>query len=212
MRLLVDGLRMIIVTLAVIACLTAAAYLAAGKTEKPIDAAGSAVRLEAVNGGICSGVHLGNGRFLTASHCTWGGAVKVRTDRGDSADAELLWNTDTYDLALLYAEGLTLQKSAIDCHLIKPGDSVSTVGNPLGLSFLRTKGTVLSELMTGVVQVENKAIWKERLVADMTIAPGNSGGPLFDSLGRIVGTIVGMFPGFHYAIAVPSTTICRLTA
>lgn len=209
--LLVDGLKTIIITVAAIVCLTGAALLAASRVEKP-NMAGAAVRLEApgVNG-VCSGVHLGNGRFLTASHCTWGGALKVKTDRGESADAEVLWSTNTYDLALLYAKGLSLQKAAVDCHLARPGDSVNTIGNPLGLAFVKTKGQIVSGLQTGEVQIEGRAVWRERIIADMTVAPGNSGGPLFDDLGRIVGTIVGMMPPFRYAIVVPSTTICKLT-
>lgn len=210
--LLVDGLKTIIITLAAIVCLTGAALLAASKVEKTA-MAGAAVRLEVPSAnGVCSGVHLGGGRFLTAAHCTWSGAIQIKTDRGESADAEVLWSANLYDLALLYAKGLTLQKAAVDCHLAKPGDAVSTTGNPLGLAFVRTKGQIVSGLLTGEVQIEGKAVWRERIIADMTVAPGNSGGPLFDNFGRIVGTIVGMMPPFRYAIVVPSSTICKLTA
>ncbi len=208
---LADGLRALIITAAAILCLTAAAVLVASKAEKKVEeiGAGAAVRLEGEGGGICSGVHLGDGRFLTAAHCTWAGAVKVKTDKGDTADSEVLWSSNLYDLALLYTKGLSLQKAAIDCHLAKVGDAVSTVGNPLGLAFIRTKGTVVSELQSGEIPIGDKEMWRERIVTDMTIAPGNSGGPLFDSLGRIVGVIVGMFPQFRFAIAVPSSTTCK---
>lgn len=160
---------------------------------------------------FCSATHIGGGRFITAWHCVNADEkIAVATEAGDKAGAEVLWSNKLYDLALVRATGLHLRRAEVDCRLVEPGTAVIAIGNPLGMEFIRTTGTVVSKLITGAVKVGGDMIWQERILSDVTIAPGSSGGGLFDLQGRLVGVNVGAYVGFRYALSVPSTTVCQL--
>ncbi len=193
--------------LAFAALFGAAVYAAA-----PAGLAGSSVQLRTnEDKTFCSATHIGGGRFVTAWHCV--DAVKdiaVATEAGEKAGAEVLWSNKLYDLALVRATELHLRKAEIDCHLVEPGTPVVAIGNPIGMEFIRTEGKVVSKLITGAVKVDSDMLWQERIVSDLTIAPGSSGGGLFDLQGRLVGVNVGAYVGLHYALSVPSTTVCQL--
>lgn len=176
--------------------------------------AGSSVQLRRTSDDalFCSATHIGGGKFITAWHCV--DAVKqasVATDTGEKAAAEVLWSSKLYDLALVRATGLELRPAAIDCGLAPVGTPVFAVGNPLGLEFIRTEGKVITKEIRGAMTVGFDKIWEERIFSNITIAPGSSGGGLFNAAtGKLVGVNVGAFIGFNYAISVPSTTVCQL--
>ena len=198
------------ISLIALACLgfTAIGVSTKAGTSDVVDAS---VRLSIASGaGVCSATHIGAGRFLTAAHCTGSGDIEVVTENGTTAAAEVLWSAKPYDLALLRADGLRLRSAQIDCHLAKPGSAVTAVGNPLGMSFIRTPGLIVSGLQTDEVLIGGEKVWRERFIADVTVAPGSSGGGLFNDIGRLVGVVVGMAPPFRYAFVVPSTTVCQL--
>jgi S1-C subfamily serine protease len=200
---------LVLATVLAVAALYAAAISAA--TAVGPELAGSSVQLRVERGAFCSATHIGGGRFITAAHCMAFPQFSVRTDKDDTAPAEVLWKNELYDLALVRAGGLNVARAEIDCRLAQPGTSVYAVGNPLGLEFVRTGGTVISKEITGAVTVGYTETWKERIVADITIAPGSSGGGLFDTeTGSLVGVNVGIYSGFRYAVAVPSTTVCAM--
>lgn len=189
------------------------ASLSASTTTNSTETAGASVRLNFANGaGTCSATHLGAGRYLTAAHCLGHGDIKIVTDKGATASAEVLWGSKLYDLALLRASGLKPRSAAIDCQLAKPGSAVTAEGNPLGMAFLRTPGVIVSGLQTDDIEVDGDKVWPERIVADITVAPGSSGGGLFNEAGKLVGVVVGSAPPFRYAFIVPSTTVCQFLA
>ncbi len=208
------GLKVVGVSLAAVGFLSIMAVHTANKinaTPKDRTEVDSAIRLDATNGqGICSATHIGGGQLVTAWHCLGMGEMTASTEKGSTAKTELLWSAKPYDLALLHAEGLSASDAGIDCALAQVGSAVTAAGNPLGMPFIRTGGTIISALQQGELQVGEDSLWKERFLADITIAPGNSGGGLFNALGRMVGVVVGMFPSFRYAIVVPSPTLCKL--
>lgn len=186
----------------------AAIYAASPEVQ---NVAGASVKLQIGALGACSATHIGGGKFVTAWHCTTSSAkITIGTDTGAAADAEVLWSSKLYDIALVRAEGLNLRKAEVSCDMAAPGTPVYAVGNPLGLEFIKTSGTVVSKGITGALNVGGDVIWQERVIADITIAPGSSGGGLFNEQGRLVGVTVGSYIGFRYAIVVPGTTVCQL--
>lgn len=175
------------------------------------DQAGATVKV-ILAGTHCSGVHLGGGLVLTAQHCTEMGVKGIKTDRGVELDAESLWANRDYDVALVTTHApLPAAAASLSCRLVGKDEPITVAGNPMMLEWIETKGTVLSGLLTHGFPVGfGTMAWRESVVLDVTAAGGNSGGPVYDAHGKIVGILVGKFGQSAHSIMVPSATICRL--
>lgn len=162
-----------------------------------------------------SGVHIGRGLILTAAHVVKDQTtVQIKTDAGVETTAEILWASAEHDVALLRDADLSAAAARLDCRATKVGEPVSAVGNPGPLEFVTTWGRVAA--------VERaRADWKSTIIIDTTVAPGMSGGPLFDRYGHVIGIVVGVqisgSSPFGISVVpisyiVPSTDVCRLLA
>jgi len=105
--------------------------------------------------------------------CTFQGSyVAVYTEDGQSVGAEL-WNWDEYnDLAIIMIDKAL--PTLLDAPEGNIGDQVVAVGSPLGFS-----GTIT----TGIIS----QIYEDAYQTDAAVNPGNSGGPLLDMQGRLLG-------------------------
>jgi serine protease Do len=112
---------------------------------------------------------------------------------GRRLDAAVIRRDLRRDLALLKIQAPDAPAArAGDSAALRPGQIVVAVGNPLGF---------IGALSTGVVHAQDRR-WVQ---ADIRLAPGNSGGPLADAEGRVVG-INTMVAG-RLAFAVPSNAV-----
>ena len=159
-------------------------------------------------GGTGSGFILTpDGYALTNSHVVHGRRrLRAVTPEGDSLDADLIGDDPASDLALvrLAARDLPLAELG-DSESLQVGQLVIAMGNPFGFQ---------STVSTGVVSALGRAMRGEggRLIENIIqhtapLNPGNSGGPLLDSRGRVVGVntaIVAMAQGLGFA--VPAAT------
>lgn len=185
----------------------------------PDTEAGYAVKIKAPNGQWGSGVHIGNGRFLTNAHVVRDHpSLTVITDDGKERDAEILWANEPRDVAIISIEGPShISSIDIDCREPAVGEHVTIYGNPEGLDFLEFDGRVagVSRPFSGKLSVNP---------IDARIVPGTSGGPVVDAAGKLVGLNV-MFhksmvqgapmypPSTSYtgiSFIIPSSTICPL--
>lgn len=135
-----------------------------------------------------SGVHIGNGFILTAAHVVEDRSdMEVTDDQGRSQAALVMWSNKAYDVALLRIDDASgLETSPLRCNVrLNIGDQVSAIGNPVNLKFIHVWGRVAS------VPSERRP-WKSSILADMTIAPGMSGGGVFDKAGNLIGLAVGI--------------------
>ena len=159
-------------------------------------------------GGAGSGFILTpDGYALTNSHVMHGRRrVRAVTPEGDSLGAELVGDDPATDLALLRLDARDLPLAELgDSQKLQAGQLVIAMGNPLGFH---------STVSTGVVQRRGAGDAGRRGTADRDVVqhtaplnPGNSGGPLLDSHGRVVGVnmaIVALAQGLGFAI--PSAT------
>lgn len=144
--------------------------------------------------GIGTGIILSdNGYILTNQHLAKNknSKVTVTLDDGDAVQGKVIWVEKNLDLAIIKIEKENLTPASLgDSSNIKIGESVIAIGNPLGLEFQRsvTSG-IVSGLNRSIMFEENgNNIFMEDLIqTDASINSGNSGGPLINSNGDVIG-------------------------
>ncbi len=138
------------------------------------------------------------GLIVTNAHVVRGRFADVEFEDGRRERATVLRRDDARDLAVLRVRAEGLRPVMLrDSRTLLPGELVVAVGNPHGL---------VGALCAGVVQRRNPR-W---VVADVRLAPGNSGGPLADGTGRVVG--INSMVASGLAFAVPAEAVGRFLA
>jgi serine protease Do len=147
------------------------------------------------SGGSGSGVVVrSDGIVLTNAHVVGNArAVEVRLADGRSIPGQVLGRDPSIDIAVVRVNARDLPAAPVgDSDALEAGQTAIAIGNPLGLE--RT-------ITTGVVSAVNRSprgFGLDGLIqTDAAISPGNSGGPLLDSRGRLIGinTAVIVAPG-----------------
>ena len=128
-----------------------------------------------------------DGRILTNNHVISGSAkIEVRFSDGSRYTAKVLVADRTDDLALIQIEPrkkLPFLRLG-DSDALQVGQKVLAIGNPFGFSGTLTTGIVSS--LAREIRSENSTL--EGLIqTDAAINEGNSGGPLLDSQGNVIG-------------------------
>ena len=126
-----------------------------------------------------------NGYILTNNHVVEGAdEVKVELADDREFEAKVVGTDPPTDLALLKIEADELQALELgDSDALEVGDWVLAIGNPFGLPQTVSSGIVSAKgrANVGIVDYENF------IQTDAAVNPGNSGGPLVDLEGRVVG-------------------------
>src|SRR5258708_4501322 len=136
-----------------------------------------------------------DGVIITNAHVARDTRAKVALWDGSTHEATLVNRDMRRDLASLKIDALGLPAATPgDSSALRVGELVIAVGNPLGF---------IGALTTGVVySLPNRQRW---VAADVRLAPGNSGGPLADAQGRVIGINTMIAGGL--ALAVPSNAV-----
>jgi S1-C subfamily serine protease len=156
--------------------------------------------------GAGSGVIIAQDGFvLTNNHVVdTADDVTVTLTDGRSFRAEIVGRDAATDLAVLRAEADALPAAELgDSDTLRVGQLAIAIGNPLGFQ---------STVSTGVVSALGRSLRSQtgRLIenviqTDVPLNPGNSGGPLVDSRGRVVGintAMIFMAQGISFAVPV----------
>lgn len=124
-----------------------------------------------------------DGYLVTNFHVIQGGqnSIEVITYDKDTFDADIVAVDETRDLALLQIPGTYTSLELAKDNEIQVGKKVIAIGNPLGLSFTVTEGIV-----SGINRVGPSGL-AEYVQTDVPLNPGNSGGPLIDTSGKVIG-------------------------
>ncbi len=165
-----------------------------------------------MGGGAGSGfIVTPDGYVMTNSHVVHHAKkIRVRSAEGETAEARVIGDDPATDLAVVHVDPASLSPSAPLAYLAidgslspRVGQLAVAIGNPLGFE---------STVSTGVISALGRSLrGKENRLIDGVIQhtaplnPGNSGGPLLDGTGRVLGVntaIIARSQGIGFAIAV----------
>lgn len=150
------------------------------------------------NAGGSGVIWSGEGQIVTNAHVVEGasGSVEVELWDGRRVAGEVVNRDRRRDLAILQVNASTLPSaSSGDSRKLRVGELVIAVGNPFGF---------IGAASTGVVHQVDHQAW---VISDVRLAPGNSGGPLANAQGEVVG--INTMIGGGLAFAVPSRAVAR---
>lgn len=150
-------------------------------------------RLAGVGSGL---VVASDGLILTNSHVVSGaGAIKVSMADGQKSDARVIGEDPHSDIAVLRTD-VHLAAPALsffDSKAIHKGQLAIAIGNPLGFEQTVTAGVVSA---TGrSMRSQTGRLIDDVIQTDAALNPGNSGGPLVDSRGRVIGINTAVIRG-----------------
>ena len=135
-----------------------------------------------------------DGYIITNQHVVAGAdTITVTLYSGEKYTAELVGSDASYDIAVLKIEAEGLQPVSVgDSDNLQVGESVVAIGNPLGeLTWTMTNG-IISALNREINTDGNP---QNMIQTNAAINSGNSGGPLFDMDGNVIGVTSAKYSG-----------------
>jgi putative serine protease PepD len=130
------------------------------------------------------------GDIVTNAHVISGAtSIRVTFADGTKATAKLVGQDSASDLAVLRVSGVAASElhplTLADSSAVSVGDAVLAIGSPFGLSETLTTGIVSA--LDRTIQSPSGATIAGTIQTDASINHGNSGGPLLDTQGRVIG-------------------------
>jgi serine protease Do len=162
------------------------------------------VHLRGANAGGSGVIATPDGQIVTNAHVARDSGASVRLWDGREFPAKLLARDARRDLAALKVEAGGLPAATFgDSGALRVGELVMAIGNPMGFIGALTTGVVHA---LGILGGFGRQNW---VLADVRLAPGNSGGPLADAYGRVIGINTMIVNGIVNGLgaAVPSNAV-----
>lgn len=132
-----------------------------------------------------------DGYILTNSHVIDDGQaseVSVILSDGEKLPAQVLWYERELDLAVIKIDKQDLPVAVLgDSDYVEVGDIAIAIGNPLGLQFERSVTQGIISGLNRRIQLQSGAAIEDLIQTDASINEGNSGGPLLNAKGQVIG-------------------------
>lgn len=160
--------------------------------------------------GAGSGVIISeDGYILTCAHVIDGAkSIRVLDGENNEYKAAIVARSEETDLALLKIDATGLTAATLgDSDSYQTGDAIYVVGNPLGNFVLSVSQGIISGL-DRAVNIEGSTMYLTQV--DAAVNPGNSGGGLFDSDGKLIGIVNAKNTGIDVegmGFAIPIDTV-----
>ena len=135
-----------------------------------------------------------DGLIVTNAHVARGPRIRVELSDGREWEGEVTARDDQRDLAAVRVNGDVLPAAEpADPSRLRAGQIVLAVGSPLG---------IVGALAVGVLHGAPRAASDAWVRADVRLLPGNSGGPLADTSGRVIGINSMVVNGLGHAVPI----------
>lgn len=142
-------------------------------------------------GGSCSAVMIAPGRAMTAKHCTDMPAPKLIVNGREYVVTEAYSRSDA-DIAVLIVPGAPCPCAPMGARPVQQDEPVTAVGYPFG---------AIQVLVSGPVQGRALIEGQEYIISTVRVAPGMSGGGVFNFKGELVG-IISATDSYGYLSAI----------
>jgi S1-C subfamily serine protease len=154
-----------------------------------------------------------DGIVLTNAHVVDGATqVGVTLPDGRSFSGKVLGADPLTDVAVVKVVATGLPVAPLgDSNKVRPGEWAIAIGNPLGLDNTVTAGIISAIQRTNAVGEGQRVPY---LQTDAAVNPGNSGGPLINERGLVIGinTAIRQAPGAGLSFAIPINTASKIAS
>ncbi|MFM2081192.1 MAG: hypothetical protein RLZZ219_1874 [Cyanobacteriota bacterium] len=145
-----------------------------------------------------------DGVILTNAHVVEGASeVDVTLPDGRSYSGKVLGSDPVTDVAVVKVAASGLPVAPLgDSTKVRPGEWAIAIGNPLGLDNTVTAGIISAVQRTNAIGEGQRVPY---IQTDAAVNPGNSGGPLINDRGQVIGinTAIRQAPGAGLSFAIP---------
>jgi serine protease Do len=167
----------------------------------------SVVQVKAGAGGGAGVVWTADGIVVTNAHVAVADQVTIVRPDGRAVPGRVERRDRVRDVAMVRTSGLGLEPAPIGRPAeLRPASLLFAIGHPFGISHAVTGGVFQTigpaPAVAGLAEGPRALRW---LQADLSLGPGNSGGPIADASGRVIGVAAMVVGGL--ALAVPADEI-----